>query len=64
MTEKVLKVKLIWSEPNQKWLMKFDGGQYDDHFIFDFWDCGNVHYAFSSPDKEKVNAYEMLIRKL
>lgn len=60
----VMPITLEWSEPNQKWLLKFSEDfpieNLRSKFAFDFWDCGTVAFAFN-PKKGKINKYTIAI---
>jgi len=55
---KTLHITLEWNEARKQWDMKIGG-----HFIQEFHDCVTVNNAFNGLDKNKVNEYEIIIKK-
>ncbi len=56
-------VTMKWSETSQKWLMYVGEHKTDakGDFVYDFWDCFNLHRAFKGLNKEKDMQYRITI---
>lgn len=62
--EIILHLKIIWNEPNQKWLLVFDEDhpdiQFRNKFLIDVWDCVMVNNVLTL-DKAKANRFKVTI---
>ena len=54
---KTLTVTMKWNETAQKWFM-----DWNQKFIYDFFDCGTIQAAFEGLDKKETKKFEITIK--